>query len=98
MVLLVSYFSLLILLSSSGVQVSRLGFGCAGLSGLLNNPLSVEEGCSIIKEAISRGITFFDTANIYGKDHHNEIMVGKVRLCILFFFPNFASVSQRIHP
>ncbi|MBA0585275.1 hypothetical protein Gorai_016056, partial [Gossypium raimondii] len=42
-----------------------------------NAPLSHEEGCSIIKEAFSRGITFFDTADIYGEKHDNEIMLGK---------------------
>ena len=57
-----------------------MGFGCAGLSGLLNAPLSHEAGCSVIKEAFQRGITFFDTANCYGDNHDNEIMVGKVLL------------------
>ncbi|MBA0764783.1 hypothetical protein Gotri_014071, partial [Gossypium trilobum] len=59
------------------LQVSRLGFGCVGLSGVYNAPLSHEEGCSIIKEAFNRGITFFDTADIYGEKHDNEIMLGK---------------------
>lgn len=59
-------------------QVSELGYGCAGLSGIYNAALSHEEGCSIIKEVFNRGITFFDTAELYG-DKDNEIMVGKVR-------------------
>lgn len=59
-------------------QVSELGYGCAGLSGIYNPALSHEEGCSIIKEVFNRGITFFDTAELYG-DKDNEIMVGKVR-------------------
>ena len=59
-------------------QVSRLGFGCGGLSGMYNAPLSHEEGCSVLKEAFSKGITFFDTSDLYGDDHDNEIMVGKV--------------------
>lgn len=59
-------------------QVSGLGFGCGGLSGILNAPLSHEAGCSILKEAFNKGITFFDTANVYGHGGHNEIMVGKV--------------------
>lgn len=67
---------------SKNLQVSRLGFGCGGLSGLLNAPLSFEAGVAILKEAFSRGITFFDTADIYGAEHHNEIMMGKV----LFIF------------
>jgi aryl-alcohol dehydrogenase-like predicted oxidoreductase len=40
--------------------------------------LSHEEGCSIIKEVFNRGVTFFDTSDLYGHKHDNEIMVGKV--------------------
>lgn len=58
--------------------MSRLGFGCGGLSGIYNAPLSHEEGISMIKEAFSKGITLFDTSDLYGQDHDNEIMVGKV--------------------
>lgn len=64
-------------LGSQGLEVSRLGFGCGGLSGYYNAPLSHEEGCSVIKEAFCRGITLFDTADVYGENHYNEIMVGK---------------------
>ncbi|KAL3359580.1 hypothetical protein AABB24_016235 [Solanum stoloniferum] len=65
-------------LGTQGLEVSKLGFGCGGLSGFLNDPLSHEAGCAILKEAFSKGITFFDTANVYGHEGHNEIMVGKV--------------------
>lgn len=65
------------------LQVSKLGFGCAGLSGLYSAPLSHEAGCSVIKEAFNRGITFFDTSDIYGDEHDNEIMVGKVNFFLL---------------
>ncbi|KAF3456931.1 hypothetical protein FNV43_RR01585 [Rhamnella rubrinervis] len=64
-------------LGNQGLEVSRLGFGCAGLSGTYNAPLTHEAGCSVIKEAFNRGITFFDTSDLYGDDHDNEIMVGK---------------------
>ncbi len=47
---------------------------------MLNAPLSHDAGCSVIKEAFQRGITFFDTADVYGDNHDNEIMVGKVLL------------------
>lgn len=60
----------------SFLQVSRLGFGCMGLSGLYNTPFSHEFGCSIIKKAFDKGITFFDTADAYGRND-NEIMIGK---------------------
>ncbi|OMO85560.1 Aldo/keto reductase [Corchorus olitorius] len=64
-------------LGNQGLEVSRLGLGCAGLTGIYNSPLSHEEGCSVIKEAFSRGITFFDTADIYGEKNENEILLGK---------------------
>ncbi|KAF8394364.1 hypothetical protein HHK36_020572 [Tetracentron sinense] len=57
--------------------VSKLGFGCAGLSGIYNSSISHEAGCSIIKDAFNKGITFFDTADVYGANYDNEIMVGK---------------------
>ncbi|XP_039036519.1 perakine reductase-like [Hibiscus syriacus] len=64
-------------LGSQGLVVSRLGFGCAGLTGVFNAPLSHKDGCSVIKEAFNRGITFFDTSDAYGEEHDNEIMLGK---------------------
>ncbi|CAL5329451.1 unnamed protein product [Camellia sinensis] len=49
-----------------------------GLSRILNAPLSYEAGCSILKEAFHKGITFFDTTNVYGRKHDNKIMIGKL--------------------
>lgn len=63
-------------------QVSRLGFGCGGLSGIYSAPLPHEDGASVIKHAFDRGVTFFDTSDIYGANNNNEFMVGKV----LFLF------------
>ncbi|GMY27312.1 perakine reductase-like [Fagus crenata] len=64
-------------LGSQGLEVSRLGFGSAGLSGVYNTPHSHEYGCSVIKEVFDRGITLFDTSDLYGDNHDNEIMLGK---------------------
>ncbi|KAA8544928.1 hypothetical protein F0562_019677 [Nyssa sinensis] len=64
-------------LGSQGLEVSRLGYGCMGLSGVYNAPVPEEHGISIIKDAFSKGITFFDTSDIYGIDRANEILVGK---------------------
>ncbi|KAF2284621.1 hypothetical protein GH714_028264 [Hevea brasiliensis] len=63
-------------LGCQGLEVSKLGFGCMGLSGGYNAPVSEEVGISIIKEAFNSGISFFDTADIYGF-HTNEVLVGK---------------------
>ncbi|KAM7472696.1 hypothetical protein LguiA_010879 [Lonicera macranthoides] len=64
-------------LGNQGLEVSKLGFGCMGLSGNYNAPVAEEDGIQIIKECFNRGITFLDTSNIYGLDHANEILVGK---------------------
>ncbi|KAL4297757.1 hypothetical protein GQ457_12G003760 [Hibiscus cannabinus] len=65
-------------LGTQGLEVSRLGYGCASLSGLYNAPLSHEEGCSFLKEVFSKGITLFDTSDLYGNEpYDNEILVGK---------------------
>ncbi|OAY44225.1 probable aldo-keto reductase 1 [Manihot esculenta] len=63
-------------LGTQGLEVSKLGFGCMGLTGVYNTPVSDEDGISILKDAFHKGITFFDTADIYGP-HTNEILVGK---------------------
>ncbi|KAJ8760712.1 hypothetical protein K2173_017770 [Erythroxylum novogranatense] len=63
-------------LGSQGLEVSKLGFGCMGLTGMYNAPVPEEDGISIIKEAFNRGITFFDTSDVYGP-HTNEVLVGK---------------------
>nr|GLL25678.1 perakine reductase-like [Ipomoea trifida] len=65
-------------LGSQGLEVSRLGYGCMGLTGMYNNPVTEEEGIAIIKEAFNAGITFLDTADVYGANHSNEYLVGKV--------------------
>ncbi|XP_043690652.1 perakine reductase-like isoform X2 [Telopea speciosissima] len=63
-------------LGNQGLEVSKLGFGCCGLSGTYNDPLPEEVGISVIMEAFNRGITFFDTSNAYGPKT-NEILIGK---------------------
>ncbi|KAF3335114.1 aldo-keto reductase 1 [Carex littledalei] len=63
-------------LGSQGLEVSKLGFGCMGLSYAYNSPVSDDDCISIIKHAFDSGITFFDTSDVYGP-HTNEILVGK---------------------
>ncbi|XP_057783351.1 perakine reductase-like isoform X2 [Salvia miltiorrhiza] len=64
-------------LGSQGLEVSRVGFGCASLSGILNAPLPHEVGVALLKEAFNKGITFFDTADMYGLQGDNEKMIAK---------------------
>jgi aryl-alcohol dehydrogenase-like predicted oxidoreductase len=66
-------------LGTQGFQVSKLGFGCMGLTGAYNDPLPEQDGISVINYAFTKGITFFDTADIYGgSSGANEILLGKV--------------------
>lgn len=55
-----------------------------GLSGAYNDPVPEEAGISIIKYAFSKGVTFFDTADVYGASGANEILVGKVQTTSFF--------------
>lgn len=63
-------------LGRSGLSVSALGFGCMGLDFSYAHRLSREEGITLIRQAVDRGVTFFDTAEIYGP-FTNEDMVGE---------------------
>lgn len=59
-----------------GLQVSAIGFGCMGLSSGYGQPVQKEQGISLIRAAVERGVTFFDTAEIYGP-YTNEELVGE---------------------
>ncbi|WVZ54061.1 hypothetical protein U9M48_004926 [Paspalum notatum var. saurae] len=63
-------------LGTQGLEVSKLGFGCMGLTGVFNLPLDDEAGIAVIKHAFRRGVTFFDTSDVYGP-HTSEILLGK---------------------
>lgn len=64
-------------LGNQGLEVSKLGYGCMGLTGLYNAPVSDEDGIAIIKAVFDNGITFLDTADVYGVESANECLVGK---------------------
>ena len=53
-------------LGTQGLEVSALGFGCMGLSGVYNAPLDQDRATAVLQKALEAGITFFDTAEIYG--------------------------------
>ena len=63
-------------LGTSGLEVSALGFGCMGISQSYGRPLSRAEGIAIIRAAVECGVTFFDTAEVYGP-YANEDVVGE---------------------
>ncbi len=63
-------------LGNSGLEVSALGFGCMGLSSGYGPPTERQQGIKILRAAVERGVTFFDTAEAYGP-FTNEELVGK---------------------
>ncbi|KAK6120676.1 hypothetical protein DH2020_045574 [Rehmannia glutinosa] len=63
-------------LGSQGLQVSSLGLGCMGMSAFFGPPKPEPEMIEVIHHAINSGVTFLDTADIYGP-HTNEILIGK---------------------
>ena len=63
-------------LGNSKVQVSALGYGCMGLSSAYGRPIERQEGVKLIRAAVERGVTFFDTAEAYGP-FANEQLVGE---------------------
>jgi aryl-alcohol dehydrogenase-like predicted oxidoreductase len=63
-------------LGRSGIEVSALGFGAMGLSHSYGTPQSKTEAIRVIRAAADRGVTFFDTAEVYGP-YLNEEIVGE---------------------
>src|SRR3954469_6941465 len=64
-------------LGRSGLEVSALGFGCMGLNSSYSSSIvSKDEGVALIRAAVDRGVTFFDTAEVYGP-FDNEELVGE---------------------
>jgi aryl-alcohol dehydrogenase-like predicted oxidoreductase len=72
-------------LGSSGLEVSALGLGCMGMSHHRGNTASRSEMISLLRTAVDLGVTFFDTAQVYGP-FTNEELVGEA----------LASVRERV--
>jgi aryl-alcohol dehydrogenase-like predicted oxidoreductase len=64
------------ILGKSGLEVSALGLGCMGMSFSYGPPKDKQEMISLLRTAVERGITFFDTAEVYGP-FTNEELVGE---------------------
>jgi aryl-alcohol dehydrogenase-like predicted oxidoreductase len=63
-------------LGKSNLEVSAMGLGCMGMSFGLGPAVDKKEGISLIRAAVERGVTFFDTAEVYGP-FTNEELVGE---------------------
>jgi aryl-alcohol dehydrogenase-like predicted oxidoreductase len=63
-------------LGKSNLEVSAIGLGCMGLSQSYGRPVDKQTGIALIRGAVERGVTFFDTAEVYGP-FRNEELVGE---------------------
>jgi len=63
-------------LGKSGLEVSAIGLGCMGMSFSYGPPKDKQEMISLLRTAVERGVTFFDTAEVYGP-FINEELVGE---------------------
>ena len=83
------------MLGKSGLEVSALGLGCMGLSFAFGPPPEKKDGIALIRAAVERGVTFFDTAEVYGPFVNEELVgealepfKGKVVIATKFGFRN----------
>src|SRR6202008_1721138 len=63
-------------LGKSSLEVSAIGLGCMGLSFGYGPAVEKQAGIALIRSAVERGVTFFDTAEVYGP-FTNEELVGE---------------------
>ncbi len=95
-------------LGKSGLEVSALGLGCMGMSFSYGPPKDKQEMTSLLRAAVERGITFFDTAEVYGPFTNEELVGealapfrGKVVIATKFGFdlnPDFDPRAMRGSP
>jgi aryl-alcohol dehydrogenase-like predicted oxidoreductase len=64
------------MLGHSNLEVSAIGLGCMGISSGLGPAVDRQQGIAVIRAAVERGVTFFDTAEVYGP-FVNEELVGE---------------------
>src|SRR6266567_3050776 len=87
-------------LGTTNLEVSAIGLGCMGMSFGYGPPAGKQEMISLIRSAVERGVTFFDTAEVYGPYTNEELVSealapyrGKVVIATKFGF-NPASTDQ----
>ena len=67
------------MLGTSGLEVSALGLGCMGLSYHRSATLDRNEAIALIRAAVDLGVTFFDTAQVYGPFTNEQLVVTHSR-------------------
>ena len=68
-------------LGNSGLEVSALGLGCMGMSSAYGPAADKQEMIALIRAAVERGVTFFDTAEGYGPFANEELVGEALRAC-----------------
>ena len=87
-------------LGKSNLEVSALGLGCMGMSFSYGPPKDKKEMTSVLHAAVDRGITFFDTAEVYGPYLNGELVGGLygIRLGKIFYgesmFSRYSNASK----
>lgn len=61
-------------LGKSGLEVSALGLGCMGFSSTFGQNVNKEDAIATLRAAVERGVTFFDTAEVYGPFGNEELL------------------------
>ena len=89
-------------LGKSGLEVSALGLGCMGMSLATARPADKQEMIALIRAAVERGVTFFDTAEVYGPFTNEELVGealapfrGQVVIATKFGFDGSSTASRR---
>jgi aryl-alcohol dehydrogenase-like predicted oxidoreductase len=89
-------------LGTGGLEVSAIGLGCMGMSFAYGPPADKQEMISLIRTAVERGVTFFDTAEVYGPFTNEELVGealapfrGKVAIATKFGFRPGTDVGAR---
>jgi aryl-alcohol dehydrogenase-like predicted oxidoreductase len=95
-------------LGNCGLEVSALGLGCMGMSFSYGPPKDKQEMTALLRTAVERGVTFFDTAEVYGPFRNEELVGealapvrGQVVIATKFGFdltPNFDEGSLKAAP
>ncbi len=91
-------------LGNQGLEVSALGLGCMGLNFSYGHALDKKDAITLIRSAVERGITFFDTAQVYGPFTNEELVGealapfrGKIEIATKFGFNYLKGVSTGLN-
>jgi aryl-alcohol dehydrogenase-like predicted oxidoreductase len=69
-------------LGNSNLEVSAIGLGCMGLSFGYGPAVEKQQGIALIRAAVERGVTFFDTAEVYGRSRTKNSSAKPSRLSV----------------